>query len=69
MASGRNYTLTLRAGEDGTQYLLIRGAPLAASRPARQRMPALAGSLKTLRTGFQKALRFASRRAYNGRRA
>ncbi len=63
MASGRNYTITLRAGEDGTQYLLIREAPLAASRPARQRVPAGAGSLKVLRIGFQKALRLASRRA------
>ncbi len=63
MASGRNYTITLRAGEDGTQYLLIREAPLADSRPARQRVPAVAGSLKVLRTGFQKALRLAIRRA------
>ncbi len=63
MASGRNYTFTLRAGEDGTQYLLIREAPRAGSRPVRQRVLAVAGSLKTLRIGFQKALRLAIRRA------
>ncbi len=63
MASGRNYTLTFRAGEDGTQYLLIREVPLTGSRPARLWVPALAGSLKMLRIGFQKALRLASRRA------
>ncbi len=63
MASGRNYTITLRAGEDGTQYLLIREAPLAGNRPARQWVSALAERLAVLKAGFQKALRLAIRRA------
>ena len=63
MASGRNYTIRLRTGKDGAQYLLIREAPPERSRPARQWVSALAERLAMLKTGFQKALRLASRRA------
>ena len=33
MASGRNYTVTMRTGKDGTQYLRIRETPPAHGRP------------------------------------
>jgi hypothetical protein len=59
--SGRAW---LKVDEDGTQYLLIREAPSAArSRPVRHWVSTFAESLTILKVGFQKALRFASRRA------
>ncbi len=63
MPDERNYTITFRVGEDGTQYLRIREAELErkwlARRP-RARRPALifAGSWNLLKAG----LRFLSRR-------
>ncbi len=63
MADGRNYKFNLKVREDGTQVLLIREAAPVRSRPARQLAAALAERLNSLRTGFQKALRLASRRA------
>ena len=64
MAGGRNYKITMRIGKDGTQYVRIREVPPEArSRPAGQWVSALADSLTTLKDGFQKALRVATRRA------
>ncbi len=63
MAGRQNYTFILKAGEDGTQYLLIRKALPPHSRLARQGIPVLAEGLTMLRIGFQKALKLASRRA------
>ena len=63
MASGRNYTISMRTGADGTQYVRISEAPLPHSQPARRRVSALAESLTMLKIGFQKAFRFANRRA------
>ena len=63
MADRRNYTVTMRTGKDGTQYLRIRETPPAHSRSARQWVSTLAESLTMLKAGFQKAFRFASRRA------
>ena len=64
MATGRDYMLTMRTGADGTLYVLVRELPLAASGwPVRDWAPALAEILTMLKAGFQKALRFASRRA------
>ncbi len=63
MADGRNYTFNLKVGKDGAQVLLIREASPVRRRPARQLAAALAERLNSLRTGFQKALRLASRRA------
>ena len=63
MAGGRNYTVTMRTGEDGTEYVLIREALPPRSRPVRQWVSALAERLTLLKAGFQKALRLASRRA------
>jgi hypothetical protein len=63
MASGRNYTFTMKAGEDGTQYLLIRELQPAHSQPARDLALGFSESLNSLKAGFQKAFRFVSRRA------
>ena len=64
MAGGRNYTITTRTGKDGTQYVRITEVlPAARSRPVDQWVSTLAESLTTLKTGFQKAFRFATRRA------
>ena len=63
MAGGRNYTVTMRTGADGTQYVRISEAPLPHSQPARHWAAALAERLTMLRNGFQKAFRLASRRA------
>ena len=63
MAGGRNYTFTLKAGKDGTQYLLIRETQPARSRPARHPALTFVESLKSVKAGFQKAFRFVSRRA------
>ena len=58
MPGGRNYTVTMRIGEDGTQYVRIHEArPAAQRRSARQRVSALAESVTMLKAGFQKALR------------
>ena len=59
MAGGRNYTLNLKIGEDGTHYVRIREVRGAASRPARR----LAESLNSFKSGFQRTFRFVSRRA------
>ena len=63
MADRRNYTVTMRTGKDGTQYLRIREVQPARSRPARQLALAFAAKLNSFRAGFQKAFRFVSRRA------
>ena len=64
MAGERNYTIRVRYGEDGTQYVLIREVPPVASRwPLRHWASALAARLMILKAGFQKALKFAGRRA------
>ncbi len=63
MASGRDYTISMRTGADGTQYVRISEAPLPHSQPSRHWAAALAERLTMLRTGFQKAFRLASRRA------
>ncbi len=63
VAGGPNYTITMRTGEDGTQYVRIREAPAARSRIARHWVSALAESLTMLKARFRKALRLASRRA------
>ena len=63
MADRRNYTLTMRTGKDGTQYLRIREPQLARSRPVRQLALTFAENLNVLKAGFQKAFRFVSRRA------
>ena len=66
MADRRNYSVTMRTGKDGTQYLRVRetpnGAP-ARSRPARSWASALAENLNTLKAGLGKALRLVGRRA------
>ena len=63
MTDERNYTIRVRYGKDGTQYVLIREVSPASSRwPLRRWVSALAESLSMLKTGFQKALRLASRR-------
>jgi hypothetical protein len=62
VANGRNYTIALRTGEDGTQYVRIREA-LPHSRSARRWVLSPAESLTMLKTGLRKALRLASRRA------
>jgi hypothetical protein len=58
MASGRNYTFTLKAGSDGTQYLLIREV-----QPERRRALTFTEKLNLFKASFQKAFRFVSRRA------
>ncbi len=63
MASGRNYTLTMRTGKDGTQYLRIREPQPVRSRPVRQLALTFVESLNSFKAGFQKAFRFVSRRA------
>ena len=63
MADGRNYTVTMRTGKDGTQYLRIRETQPARSRPARQLALIFTEKLNLFKAGFQKALRFVSRRA------
>ena len=63
MASGRNYTFTLKAGEDGRQYLSIREIQPGRSRPARHLALTFVESLNSFKAGFQKAFRFVSRRA------
>ena len=63
VADKRNYTVTMRTGKDGTQYLRIRETELALSRPAPHWVSALAENLNLLKTGFQKALGLVSRRA------
>ena len=63
MAGGRNYTITMRTGADGTQYVRISEVQPPHSQPARHWVSAMAESLTMLKTGFQRALRFASRRA------
>jgi hypothetical protein len=63
MASGRNYTYTMKAGEGGTQYLLIREIPLARKPATRRQALTFVESLNSFKAGFQKALRFVSRRA------
>jgi hypothetical protein len=63
MASGRNYTFSMRAGEDGTQYVLIREMLPARSEPVRHLALTLIESLNSFKAGFQKAFRFVSRRA------
>ena len=63
MASGRNYTFTMKAGDDGRQYLRIREIQPVRSRPARQLALTFVESLNVLKAGFQKAFRFVSRRA------
>ena len=64
MTGERNYTIRVRYGKDGTQYVLIREvSPKASGWPLRHWVAALAESLALLKAGFQKALRFASRRA------
>ena len=60
---GRNYTITMGTGEDGTQYVRIHETPLAHSRAVRHLVSALTESLAMLKASFQKALRFTSRRA------
>ena len=64
---GRNYTITMRIGEDGTRYVRIREVPAAQGRSvrrsARHWVSVLADSLTMLKAGFQKVLRSASRRA------
>ncbi len=62
-ASERNYTFTMRAGKDGTQYLLIRERQPARSGFARRLAFALIESLNSFKAGFQKAFKFVSRRA------
>ena len=54
MASGRNYTIRLRTGKDGAQYLLIREVPPARSRPARQWVSAVAERLTMLKPASRK---------------
>lgn len=63
MADKRNYTVTMRTGEDGTQYLRICETPLARGRPARNWASTLTENLNLLKAGFHKAFRFVSRRA------
>jgi hypothetical protein len=63
MADRRNYTLTMRTGKDGTQYLRIREIHPASSRPAHQLTLTFVESLNSFKAGFQKAFRFVSRRA------
>ena len=63
MADRRNYTVTMRTGKDGTQYLRIRETQPARSRPARHPALTFVESLKSVKAGFQKAFRFVSRRA------
>ena len=63
MADRRNYTVTMRTGKDGTQYLRIRETQPARSRSARQLALILTEKLNLFKAGFQKALRFVSRRA------
>ncbi len=64
MTGERNYTIRVRYGKDGTQYVLIREvSPEASSRSVRHWAAALAEHLTMLKDGFQKALRLASRRA------
>ncbi len=62
MASRRNYAFTLKAGQDGTQYLHIREIQPAHSGFARRLVSALSESLNSFKAGFQKAFRFVSRR-------
>ena len=63
MADRRNYSVTMRTGKDGTQYLRIRDTEPARSRPARSWASALAENLNTLKAGLGKALRLVGRRA------
>jgi hypothetical protein len=62
MADRRNYTVTMRTGKDGTQYLRIRETP-AHGHPARRWVSSLVENLNLLKAGLGKALRFVSRRA------
>ena len=63
MAGGRNYTLTMRTGADGTQYVRISEVQPPHGQPLRHWASALAERLTMLKIGFQKAFRFANRRA------
>ncbi len=64
MTGERNYTIRVRYGKDGTQYVLIREvSPEASRRSVRHWAAALAERLTMLKDGFQKAFRLASRRA------
>ena len=63
VADKRDYTVSMRTGKDGTQYLRIRETPPARSRPARHWALNLAENLNLLKAGLGKALRFVSRRA------
>ncbi len=67
VAGGRNYTITVRAGKDGTQYVRIRETPPArvplARHLARRLALTLAENLNLLKASFQKAFRFVGRRA------
>ena len=64
MDGGRNYTIRVRYGKDGTQYVLIREVPpVASSRSVCHWVSALAEGLTVLKAGFQKVLRLAIRRA------
>ena len=63
MADGRNYTVTMRTGKDGTQYLRIRETPPAHGRPVRHWVLTFVESLNSFKAGFQKAFRSVSRRA------
>ena len=62
MADRRNYTFTMRTGKDGTQYLRLREIQPARSRSARHLALTFVESLNSFKAGFQKALRFVSRR-------
>ncbi len=62
MPDERNYTITFRVGEDGTQYLRIRETGLKRNWSARRLALMFAGSWNLLKAGSQRALRFVSRR-------
>ncbi len=64
MTGERNYTIRVRYGKDGTQYVLIRELSSKASRRSVRHWAAvLVDRLTMLKAGFQKAFRLASRRA------
>ena len=63
MTGGRNYTITVRTGKDGTQYVRIRETPPARVPLARRIALTLAENLNLLKAGFQKAFNFVGRRA------
>ena len=62
-ASERSYTFTLKAGKDGTQYVLIRELQPAHGQPAHVLVLAFTERLNSLKATFQKVFRFVSRRA------